>query len=164
MAGSIKKKKFMKNIRIIPFIGLLFIISVMFSCEIEDLENAEASSSSGSSASHNFGKNCMSCHVGGGSDEGAFTLAGSVYAKNLASPYSNATIELRTDASGGGTLVSAIEVDLKGNFYNTSAISFGSGLYASVTGAGGTKYMSAKVTTGACSSCHGSSTGKIWAE
>ncbi len=144
---------------------ILFLIigltSILYSCS-EDDENEAMTSSSGSNESHNAGRNCMECHRSGGSGEGIFKVAGTVYNEALTSINSNATVKLYTGANGTGTLKKAIEVDARGNFYTTSSIDFGSGLYVSVEGATTTKYMSSAITGGACNSCHGSSTSKIW--
>jgi len=149
--------------KIITFLLAIVSLPFLFSCENEESgEQKNLTSTSLSSESHNVGQNCMNCHVSGGSGEGWFIIAGSVYNSTQTVPYITATVELRTAQSGGGNLVKSIEVDQKGNFYTTSPVDFGSGLYVSVIGGTGTQYMSSKVTTGACNSCHDSSR-RIWA-
>lgn len=120
------------------------------------------SSSYDSQKSHNAGQDCMSCHKSGGRGEGVFTVAGTIYNSGKTAVYPNATVKLYTGANGTGTLVKTIEVDGKGNFYTTESISFGSGLYATVTGTSGTvKKMSVALTGGQCNSCHGSASDRI---
>lgn len=140
------------------FVLIIGLTPSLFSCS-EDDENEVMISSSGSNKSHNAGQNCMGCHHSGGS---IFKVAGTVYNEGLTSINSNATVKLYTGANGTGTLLKAIEVDAKGNLYTTSSLDFGSGLYVSVEGATTIKHMSSAITGGACNSCHGSSTSKIW--
>ena len=52
-------------------------------------------------------------------------------------------------------MVAALTADASGNFYTSSAITFGTGLYVTATGTGGaTTPMTAAVTSGACNTCH----------
>jgi hypothetical protein len=96
--------------------------------------------------SHNAGRNCLSCH--------SFTAAGTAYKSDGTTPYPGAVIRLAT-ASGGGTTVATLTADPSGNFYTSSAIGFGTGLYVTATGTGGAVTpMTATVTSGACNSCH----------
>jgi hypothetical protein len=73
-------------------------------------------------------------------------------------------VRLYTGPNGTGTLKYSVEGDGLGNFFTTKNAKFGTGLYPSVQGKNGTKHMSTAITTGACNSCHGNTTGKIWAE
>jgi hypothetical protein len=107
-------------------------------------------------SSHNTGKNCLSCHK--------FTLGGSVYKKDFSSTFPGSVVKLTTQPNGLGTVVATLTTDNSGNIHTSSSISFGTGLYVSATGTIGTKYMSSAITTGACNSCHGGSTPKVWAE
>jgi len=145
-------------------LGILM-LSVFVSCEKEDNENGEnddMSSRYNENESHNAGQNCMACHKSGGNGEGWFTVAGTVYNASASAVYPKATVKFYTGSNGTGTLVKTIEVDGKGNFYTTADVNFGSGLYVTVTGTtGNVSKMGASVGTGACNSCHGSSTGKI---
>lgn len=143
----------MKNILLI----LSFCSTLILSSCSDDISNTDGSSSTGSS-SHNSGKNCLGCH--------SFNAAGSVFNQVLTSTYPGATIKLTTGAGGTGTLLATFSSDNSGNFYTNNPISFGTGIYVSVTGTGGTvKYMSTAITSGACNSCHnGTTTAKIWAE
>jgi hypothetical protein len=152
----------MKIQKIILF---LFTVTILLSCEKEDGENENKVSYSNSSQSHKNGQNCMNCHKSGGGGDGWFTVAGSVYNKVLTNPYLNGTVKLTTEPQNAGTSKLSIEIDKNGNFYTTEFISLTDGFYVSVTGTSGlTKYMSSKVTSGECNSCHGNTTGKIWAE
>lgn len=151
----------MKNL---SFALAVFMLLVLFSCENEESgEQRDLTSTALSSESHNNGLNCMDCHKSGGQGDGWFNLAGSVYNSTQTVPYITASVELRTEQSGAGTLVQRVEVDQNGNFYTTNPVDFGTGLYASVVGGINTKYMTAMVTTGACNSCHNASQ-RIWAE
>lgn len=126
-----------------------------FACEKDESEEDGQSGISGTS--HNTGKNCMGCH--------RFTAAGSVYNKALTSAYAGAKVTLTSQANGAGTVLGTYSVNNSGSFYTSNSIGFGSGIYVGVTGSSGTvKYMSSAITSGACNSCHGSSTSKIWAE
>lgn len=134
------------------------------SCEKDEDENEIKSSSYNSTKSHNEGQNCMSCHTSGGSGEGRFTIAGTVYDAALNETFPNATVSLFTEPGGSGILKATIQVDKKGNFYTTENIDFKNGLYATVEGNSNITYMNATVTNGQCNSCHGVSTDRIWAE
>jgi hypothetical protein len=143
----------------------LFAFIFFLSCEKNETtgEPISTTSTSLSSASHNVGKNCMSCHKSGGSGDGWFVVAGSVYNSTKTNPYITGSVELRTEPSGGGNLVSKIEIDLNGNFYTTEPVDFGAGLYPLVVGGVKKHYMNTKVTDGECNSCHDASN-RIWAE
>ena len=148
--------------KIITLALVIFMLSVLFSCKKDGSgEQKDITSTSLSSESHNNGQNCMICHKKGGQGNGWFNIAGSVYNSTQTFPYITATVELRTDQSGGGTLVKSVEVDQIGNFYTNNPIDFGSGLYASVIGGISTQYMSSKITNGACNYCHDLSK-RIW--
>ena len=145
-------------------IFLFSILFILISCEKEEGENEYSVSENFSDDSHKTGQNCMECHFAGGNGEGWFTVAGSVYDKQD-KPQGNGVVELTTEPESNGSLVATIEIDSKGNFYTTESIAFGNGLYATVeTQQGNKKYMLTKVTSGACNSCHGSSTDKIWSD
>ena len=117
---------------------------------------------SGGSKSHNFGQNCLNCHKSGGEGEGCFTVAGSASNSALTSNLTGGIIKLYPGANGSGTLKYSIPIDSKGNFYTTESIDY-SGLYPAITGtSGATNYMSSSLNTGACNSCHGASTGKLF--
>jgi hypothetical protein len=138
-----------------PFALLLFsLVILLIACEKNETESEDNGQSG---TSHNVGKNCLSCH--------GFSAAGSVYNKALTSIYSGATIKLTSQANGAGTVLATITVDGSGNFHSSNSISFGSGIYAGVTGSNGTiTYMVSAIKNGGCNSCHGSTTTRIWAE
>lgn len=112
--------------------------------------------------SHNMSINCMNCHKSGGSGEGIFNVAGTVYNDLKTGTYPNATIKLFSEPNGNGLLKYSVEVDGFGNFYTTENIDFGGGLFPSVQGNASTKNMASSITTGQCNSCHGISTDRIW--
>lgn len=154
----------MKDLQSIGILLLIISGLVLIACEKEEFgEPSDMKSTSLSSESHHNGDNCMNCHKSGGSGEGWFTVAGSVYNSTQTVPYITATIELRTGQLGAGNLVATIDVDQNGNFYTTETVDFGNGLYALVKGGTATNYMTQKITTGACNSCHDSSN-KLWTE
>lgn len=146
-----------KTIGIIGVMGLM-----LMSCENG---NEKKISSFNDTESHLMGQDCISCHVKDGGGEGWFTAAGTVYDTALVNTYPNLTIDLYTGVNGSGDLVKTIEVDGKGNFYTTKKVDFTDGLYPTVTNNAGLKqHMLIPTTTGACSSCHGVITSKIWAD
>jgi len=147
------------SIRNILSLAIVAIVAI-HSCE--DNENETKISSYNSTESHNAGQNCMSCHTSGGSGEGWFTVAGTIYDSTKAVTYPNATVGLYTGPEGTGSLIMEIEVDGLGNFYTTESIDFGTGLYTLVEGSLVTKHMNSKLSTGQCSTCHGASTDRIW--
>lgn len=144
---------------------LLLIIIVGFiiiaqSCEKENGNETKISSYEGDD-SHKAGQNCMNCHKNGGSGEGWFKQAGTIYDELKTTTYPNATVRLYTGPNGTGTLIQTIEVDANGNFYTTEGIDFGTGLYTSVQGNTTTKNMVSLITNGQCNSCHGVDN-RIW--
>lgn len=108
----------------------------------------------------------MSCHTSGGqAAEYPFTIAGTLYGSDKATPYtSGGVIELYTASSGGGQRVIRLEVDAKGNFYTTQQVDFGNGLWPTAINKSGTKkHMPQSISSGSCNSCHnGSGTARIW--
>lgn len=148
------------GISITVVITTLFIMTV--SCDKEHDENETKISKYNSSESHNAGENCMSCHKSGGEGEGWFNVAGTVYESSLSSIYPNSTITLTTEPNGAGNSVITIQGDARGNFYTTESVNFGTGLYVKLEGTSGEiMYMSSKISSGACSSCHGASTSRV---
>ena len=140
---------------------LLLLSFVVVSTSCEKKNETKISNYSGIE-SHKMGQNCMNCHIKGGGGQGWFNVAGTVYDTTMQTTYPNATIKLYTDFGGNGTLKYTVKVDGRGNFYTTENIDFGSGLFPVVEGSNETHYMSSKITTGTCNSCHGVSTGVIW--
>lgn len=134
------------------------------SCENEGGCGETNISQVGANKSHNNGANCMSCHKDGGEGEGCFNLAGSVYQQQSTTPLQNVTLNLYTQAMGGGELRFTLRGDAIGNFFTTDDVAY-SGLYASLTGPSGTPhYMSTSLGSGSCNSCHGVSTDRLWAD
>lgn len=142
---------------------LIFSVLILQSCE-KDEESGERqiASAYNSKESHNMGINCMNCHKSGGSGEGIFNAAGTVYNDLNTGTYANATVKLFTEPNGAGLLKNTIQVDAFGNFYTSENVDFANGLYASVEGNSQTNYMATPITSGQCNSCHGISTDKIW--
>ncbi len=144
------------------FILTLFSVIFFVACEKEGSENETKISRNFLSESHNAGENCMDCHISNGGGEGWFTVAGTIYENSSGNTYPNAVVKLTSQSQGGGEVVKNIEVDNKGNFYTTEAVSFGEGLYVTVISTDGKEtYMGPKITHGRCNECHGNSIGKI---
>lgn len=156
----------MKRRSLIVFMVLVVSVISFQSCEQDDdeHENETKISTYNSTESHMEGQNCMNCHESGGSGEGWFTAAGTVYDSSKNSTFPNATVKLFTGPNGTGDLKLTIEVDSYGNFYTTENIDFGDGLYTSVEGNAVTKHMNSSITSGKCNSCHGINTDPIWTE
>lgn len=161
------------KIRLYLFLAVMGLSLFIFSCEKEeetpdDTTSTSTNTTSGTNSgtntlntanlgsSHNNGKNCLGCHK--------FTAAGSVYKKDLVSAYPGSVVKLTTLPNGGGSVVATLTTDNTGNIHTSSGINFGTGLYVSAMGNTTTKYMSSAITGGACNSCHGISTAKVWTE
>jgi hypothetical protein len=158
------KKKSLVNLIAIGIICLT-ILWGLNSCKKNKEKEIEVVkiSQNGLMESHNEGQDCMTCHREGESGTGWFRVAGTVYEENLSSPSPNGIVRLYTGPDGLGSLRATIEVDGKGNFYTTESIEFWNGLYPLVTGASGSSIgMPAPITNGACNSCHGITTRRIW--
>lgn len=148
------------------FLGMTFLVaSAMF---LQNCKNGVKKgcgetkiSKSGEKESHNNGKNCMTCHVESGDGDGCFVVAGSAYKSDKSSPASSGSIKLYTEANGGGTLKHTIQIDQNGNFYTTENIDM-TGLFPSIDLGGNVQHMSTQPGTGACNSCHGVTTEKLW--
>jgi cytochrome c553 len=151
----------MKHILFVIPISMLLAV-VLFSCEKEGACDEYNVSEINGDDSHNFGNNCMQCHQAGGEGEGCFITAGSVKDSSLTAPATSGQVEFYTLPNGGGTLMYTLQIDSKGNFYSTEAMSV-TGLYPAIKNANGTHYMGSSLSTGACNSCHGNSTGALYA-
>jgi cytochrome c553 len=148
------------------FSFFLFAVSVIIvivpACKKKNDE--EKISKHNSSESRNMNGNCMNCHRQGGSGEGSFNIAGTVFA-NVAGTQKqpNGFVKLYTLPNGNGELKYTLEVDGLGNFYSTENIDFSAGLYPAIVHANGNvKYMPQTITSGSCNSCHGVSTQNLW--
>jgi len=151
------------KMNVINSIAIAAMIIGLFACG-EDDNDEQLVSGNGSTESHKAGENCMNCHKSGGSGEGIFVVAGTVYNSNKTAVYPDATIRLYDGPNATGSLKGMIEVDAKGNFYTTESIDFGTGLYVAVEGNTTTNHMIAKVTDGACNKCHDDSSNRVWAD
>lgn len=140
---------------------LLSLTIVISGCEKDD--NKVMNSQKDGTDSHKHGEDCMSCHSSGGSGEGVFTIAGSIYNDDMLTPYPNGTVELKIDIAGSVNMVKTLEVDARGNFYTTDPFDFSEGAYTSIWSINGKEYdMNSKISSGSCNSCHGNSTEKLW--
>jgi cytochrome c553 len=124
---------------------------VIAACE-KDSEEEEGS--------HNAGMDCLSCHKSGGEGEDIFTVGGTVY-NTSGSGLAGVTVELYKNADRSGTPVATLTSDDGGNFHSRSNVSFGSGLYVTMSNGDRSATMVSSITSGACNSCHGTTTGKI---
>jgi hypothetical protein len=138
-----KIKLFYKSYCLI--IGALLLLS-LGGCFNDESDEADTS--------HNTGKNCLECHTAGGSGEGIFTAAGSVYMPDATTAFGGVTVNLLN----GTTLVKTMVSDGNGNFHTGDSIDFGSGLTPSVVTSGGTRQMSSTIAEGGCNKtgCHDS--------
>lgn len=107
----------MKRIQFAYKLTILVFALAFGSCENEG--NDVKISKRGEDESHKSGQNCMNCHVSGGSGEGWFQVAGTVYDGGLTHTLSNATVRMHTQANGAGELTASFEGDKLGNFYST---------------------------------------------
>jgi len=149
----------------IPALIIFSSVFIMQSCDDENElgENETKISRYNEDESHNAGQNCMDCHFQGGSGEGWFNIAGTVYDSLKAAVYPNATIRFYTGPAGTGSLKYTVEVDALGNFFTTEDIDFGDELFTSVEGTT-EQFMISPVSMGECNSCHGTSVERIWAK
>lgn len=139
-----------------------FLCTALFVLAVSCSEDETVISSSGSSKSHNMGKNCLSCHRSGGSGEGIFTAAGTVYDSLNISTMKNGKINLYL--SDMQTLVKSIPIDSKGNFYTTESIDLSKGIYAVIIADNGfRRQMPDSLSNGQCNNCHdGTTDRRIW--
>ncbi len=159
----LKHTNYMKANSISFFIFVIFSIGLSLNSCKKNKKCDETKISSVSENSHNSGQNCMSCHYSEGKGEGCFNAAGSLFSSG-GSNLSSGKIILYTAPNGGGTAKYTITVDQSGNFYSTESIDV-SGLYPAAFGpTGEVHFMSSPISSGACNSCHGVSTGKIWSK
>lgn len=150
-----QNKQSMKRISgFLMVFALIAGVGMWIACEKDGNENEDG-------ASHNVGNDCLACHRAGGVGEGVFTAGGTVYKAGTVTGAAGATVSLFDNAGGAGTPVATMTSSGTGNFYTKSAISFGTGLYVKITSPVGSGSMSSPITSGACNSCHGVSTGKI---
>lgn len=142
---------------------LPFWLFLIISCK-ENEEDEILISKIGLMKSHNAGEECTTCHKSGGTGEGIFQIAGTVYDSNGININPNGKIELYTGTDSNRVLIKTIEIDGKGNFYTTESVDFSANnIHVSVTGFyGKTKFMTGIPGNGKCNSCHGSTASKIW--
>jgi hypothetical protein len=145
----------MKTEKILLFFILIVSAIAFFSCNKNKAGSGIDTSMYNGTSSHNVGTACMSCHNSGGSNSYWWYLAGTVYKPDESNLNPNSTIYLFTSGNGGGSLIGLLPVDGKGNFFTSTMIDFGSGLYPGVKSSSGeTRYMSSSTKTGDCNSCH----------
>jgi hypothetical protein len=149
-------------------ISILFIGIVAFAIESCE-ENGCGKTLLSSYDSHESEKmtgDCMNCHSPNGGAGSCFRIGGTAYDSILSdSSVQNSIVKIYSQPNGAGELITTMQVDRSGNFYTTSPVSFGSGLYpAIISGTGHIRYMPQSTVTGACNSCHGVTYPKIWAD
>tara|TARA_B100001750_G_C15263774_1_gene474004 strand:- start:70 stop:600 length:531 start_codon:yes stop_codon:yes gene_type:complete len=122
--------------------------------------------------SHNSGQDCIECHSAEGAGNGIYTVAGSVFRVDQATPFPNIMVKFYPNKSRTGDPVTVLEVDGLGNFYTTKDImSEGKGdgeiglLYPSVVTDDNRIDMPVAFSTsmGGCNSCHGVDIPRIFA-
>jgi len=152
-----------KKVVAVICIGLLTAMFVQ-SCEINGCSRSVMVSNTNGRDSQKMQGDCMNCHGPNGNGRGCFTIGGTVYDSLEMNANPNSVIMLYTQSNGGGQLVATLDVDKSGNFYTTSVINFGSGLYPAVVSKSTNEiqYMPTPIVTGACGSCHGILNAKIW--
>ena len=148
----------MKTGSLFLFFLLIFSSLVFFSCKKDKAGRGIKTSSYNDNSSHDVGTACMNCHNSGGSNQYWWTVAGTVFKPDSTSLNPNSTVYLFSGPNGTGNLILTLPVDEKGNFYTSSSVSFGSGLYPEVKSSSGEiRYMQSSTTNGNCNSCHNSS-------
>jgi len=147
------------RIKVVVIFVILIFSSVNFtSCKKEKNGEGSKSSAYNDTSSHNVGTACMDCHNSGGSNEFWWTVAGTVYKPDGVNLNPNSTVYLFTGVNGTGNPVLTLQVDAKGNFYTTSDVNFGSGLYPEVKSSSGEiRFMQQPIANGSCNSCHNAS-------
>jgi len=148
----------MKTGALFLFFLLIFSSVVFFSCKKDKAGGGIKTSSYNDNSSHDVGTACMNCHNSGGSNQYWWTVAGTVFKPDSTSLNPNSTVYLFSGPNGTGNLILTLPVDAKGNFYTSSSVSLGSGLYPEVKSSSGEiRYMQSSTTNGNCNSCHNSS-------
>lgn len=123
-------------------------------------------SETGEDESHNTGKNCMSCHNQNGNEAvregGWWNIAGSVFASQN-KPADNGFIQLWSGPNQTGLLMYELPIDKLGNFYTAKIVDFKGGFFPVLLDEDKKlkKQMGTPIQTGACNSCHGSTTNLI---
>lgn len=155
----------MKRNILIALVLLFGITLIIASCEQSGCSKSLVSSYYSDESKRMTG-NCMNCHSpNGGAGAGCFRVGGTAFDSIPGdSAVSGAVVKLYTQPNGGGELVATLPVDRSGNFYTTSPVSFGNGLYPAIISKTGTRYMPNAAITGACNSCHGVTNASLWAD
>jgi hypothetical protein len=150
--------KIMQIKKLLLLLILVFFPVIFNSCKKDKAGSGSKSSAYNDTSSHNVGSACMSCHNPGGENEYWWMVAGTVFKPDSVSLGSNSTIYFFSGPNGTGNLILALPVDAKGNFYTSSAVSFGSGIFPEVKSPSGeVRYMQSSTTNGNCNACHTSS-------
>jgi hypothetical protein len=153
MANIMKKSGIILLSLLVVFFTLCFL-----SCKKEKAGSGSKSSAYNDNSSHNVGSACMSCHNSGGSNTYWWTVAGTVFKPDSVSLNPNSTVYLFSGIIGAGNLILTLPVDGIANFYTSSSVSFGTGLFPEVKSSSGEiRYMQSSITNGNCNSCHNSS-------
>lgn len=154
----------MRKIPLALFTGVvIYIAATLFSSCKHGCGRDGGTSTAGSKESHNVGLNCLNCHSGNGDGEGCFNVGGTAFMDDLTTAFPGCDISLYTAAEGKGELVISLKADGKGNFYTGKSINWGNGLYPTITSPAGNKEnMLEPIKTGACNSCHGVTTDRVY--
>jgi cytochrome c553 len=144
--------------------GVVAAAMVIQSCNVNGCNRSDMTSSVDSQDGEKMKGDCMQCHGPNGNGRGCFSVGGTIYDITQSQIDTNAVVMLYTQPNGGGQLVATFDVNKSGNFYTTSVINFGSGLYAAVVSKTSKRveYMTTSTVSGACGSCHGVLNARIW--
>jgi cytochrome c553 len=154
----------MKRKIVIALLLSFGLILIIVSCKQSGCSNSHVSTYN-SHESQKMTGNCMGCHSPNGGGSGCFRVAGTAFDSIPGdSAVKGAIVKLYTQPNGMGELIVTLQVDSSGNFYTTSPVSFGNGLYPAIISKTGTRYMPTATITGACNSCHGVANASLWAD
>jgi hypothetical protein len=153
------------------FLVMIALVVVTSQCSHYDqLQKHGKESTAGSTESHNFGQDCMTCHNEKGNEASLeykwWNIAGSVTDDSGDRPFTNGTIELWSKPDREGTLYYSLPIDALGNFYTSKIVKFNGTCFPVVVNnaTGNYESMSTAFHSGGCSSCHGVTTDKIYAD
>jgi hypothetical protein len=140
---------------------LILAITITHCSHYDQLQKHGEESSFGSTESHNFGQDCMTCHQDAhneASKEGGWwNIAGSVNDEAADEPFTNGVIELWSQQDRQGTLYYTLEIDALGNFYTEKIVNFNGTCFPVVVNKSTGEYeaMEQAFHSGGCNSCHG---------
>ncbi len=114
---------------------------------VDVFADAPSFSSQTSGNSHNQGRDCMSCHAGGGGEAPQFSFGGTLY-DGSGNAVAGAEIRI-VDANGMAT---SVYTGSNGNFHGTGSLAFPG--HAGARDASAKALMVSSLTYGGCNKCH----------